>query len=172
MIGAKPATTPMAALERALAVLDFSETNAELARLDAEREKLNAKIAEAETEAQRLAAEVRDWQGPDAEDLADRILAGESASEVASTAPSREALTEARQAMLSTIGALQDRVTRVTRERDEVAHSQRLSIADAASDFLDQLRAEQVEAAERILTADAAMRALHHVTGCWLVIWN
>jgi prefoldin subunit 5 len=166
MIGARTAAN--ATLASAIAKIDFEATNAEIDRLDAERDKLNAKIAEAESEAQRLAAEIRDWAGPDAEELADRILAGETAAEVASTAPSREALLEARQAMLSTISALQDRLTRVIRERDEVAHSQRLSIAEAASDYLEELRAAQVEAAERILTADAAIRALHHVTGCYL----
>jgi chromosome segregation ATPase len=166
MIGAK--TVANATLADALAKIDFEQTNAELDRLVAEREKLNAKIAEAEAEAQRLAGEIRDWTGPDAEDLADRILAGETAAEVASTAPSREALVEARHALLSTIATLQERTARVDRERDQVAHSQRLSIVDAAAGFIDQMRAEQAEAAEKILAADAAMRALHHVTACWI----
>lgn len=162
MIGAK--TVANATLADALARIDFEETNAELDRLDTEREKLNGKIAEAESEAQRLAGEIRDWSGPDADELADRILAGESAAQVASTAPSREALVEARQALLSTIQTLQDRVSRVHRERDEVAHSQRLAIADAASNFMAEMRAVQTEAAERIFAADAAMRAISQVT--------
>lgn len=152
------------ALATALASIDFSETNAEIERLDREQRTANDKAAEAESEAQRLAQELSDWTGPDSEALADAVLAGASPAEAALAAPTRETLADKRAALLAAAGALRDRAAKARRGRDEVAASQRLAIASAAGGFVEALAEEQQEAARAIVNADAALQALKWLT--------
>jgi hypothetical protein len=157
-------TTP-ADLAAALAALDFSATNAEIDRLDAERANLADKAVAAELAAERLSSEIRDWRGADHEALADAILAGQSPGEAAQAAPSREGLVDQRLALLASAGALRDRAERARLDREEVAGSQRHAIFYAAEGFIaDQLDAARA-AAEALLAADAAIRAIAWVTG-------
>lgn len=153
------------ALAAAVAAVDFEATNAEIARLDAERQTANDKAAEAEAEAQRLVEEIRNWNGPDAEALADAMLAGASPGETALAAPTREQLQDRRQAMLATAGALRDRAQRASRDRDEVAASQRLAILDAAHEFMEAQMKVQMRAAQDMINAVAAVDAVRWITG-------
>lgn len=161
-------TTPLASLERAFAAIDFTTTNEEIARLDAERTTLRAKAAEADAEAQRLDGEIRDWTGPDPDEIADAIMAGTSVSEAAQAAPSREGLVEKRNALRSTAEALRERAERAGHERDEVARSQCIAIVDAARDFVAATVAEQQRAARAIIEGDAALAALRWCTGVYV----
>lgn len=157
--------TTATSLGAAVAAIDFTNTNIELARLDAECALLYTKAAEAEAEALRLAGVIRDWSGPDPEALADDMMDGQAPGEVALATTSREQLVEQRHAMLATAGALRDRQERARQERDEVAQRQCLMIAEAAQPFLAATIEEQKRAAKAILDADATLQALHWVTG-------
>lgn len=161
----KPETSALAA---ALAGIDFDTSNAEIDRLDAERTALRTKADEAEVEAQRLAGEIRDWVGPDPDAMADAVMGGQSVTDTAQAAPSRDALVERRQALLSTAGTLRDRAERAGRERDEVAQSQCLAIATAAKGFVEAMAEQQRNAAKSIVEADAAMQALKWMTNAYL----
>lgn len=100
------------ALKAEMASLDFTVSNAELARLDADAANLNSKAAEAEAEADRLGRAIRDWTGPDVDAIAEAMLDGAEASEAALAAPSREALVEQRQTLQSTAANLRERASR------------------------------------------------------------
>jgi hypothetical protein len=153
------------ALKAAMASLDFTASNAELARLDAEAANLNSKAAEAEAEADRLGREIRDWRGPDVDAIADAMIAGTDASEAALAAPSREALVEQRQTLQSTAANLRERVSRAWREREDVARGQCAAILDAMGPFLAATIAEQRRAAQAILDCDAVLQAVSAMTG-------
>lgn len=153
------------ALKAAMAGLDFTASNAELARLDTEGANLNAKAAEADAEAKRLAQEIRDWRGPDADAIADAMIGGAEASEAALAAPSRERLVEQCQTLQATAAALRERAGRAWRERDEIAQGQCLAILEAMGPFLAATIAEQRRAAQCILDADAVIQAVAAMTG-------
>lgn len=156
------------ALAAALAAIDFGESNAEIDRLEAERSSANAKAEEAEAEALRLIEKIQNWNGPDAEALADQLLAGASAAEVAASAPTKEQLVERRLNLLATAGALRERGDRARRDRDEVATSQSLAIAEAASEFVEAMVDRQREAARAIMDADAAIQCIKSLCGCYI----
>lgn len=156
------ATTDLAA---AVLAIDFAESNAEMARLDAEQRTAHQKAAEAEAEAERLGEEIRNWSGPNAETLADAMLAGASPGETALAAPTREQLVDRRQAMLATAGALRERAERWRQERDDVAASQRLAILDAAEVFIAEQMRLQCQAAQELVNAIAAVNAVREMAG-------
>ena len=153
------------ALKAAMAGIDFTASNAELARLEAEGATLNSKAAEAEAEADRLAQEIRDWRGPDVDAIADAMIGGTEASEAALAAPSRDGLIEQRQTLQSTAANLRERAGRAWREREDVARSQCAAILAAMGPFIAATIAEQRRAAQAILDADAALRAVALMTG-------
>lgn len=159
---------PATALAAAVAMIDFEQTNSEIDRLDAEQKAASAKAEEAEAEARRLVEEISNWSGPDAEALADQLLAGASAAEVAAAAPTKEQLVERRHNLLATAGALRDRAQQARRDREEVANSQGQAIASAAGDFIGALMERQRAAARIILDADAALQAIKRMTGAYI----
>lgn len=153
------------ALKAAMAGLDFTASNAELARLNAEAASMNAKAAEAEAEADRLAIAIRDWRGPDVDSIADAMIAGAEAGEAALAAPSRDGLVEQRQTLQSTAATLRERAVRAWREREEVAQGQCAAILDALRPFLAATIADQKRAAQAILDGDATLQAVAAMTG-------
>lgn len=153
------------ALKAAMASLDFTASNAELARLDAEAANLNSKAAEAEAEADRLGRAIRDWTGPDVDAIAEAILDGAEAREAALAAPSREALVEQRQTLQSTAANMRERASRAWREREDVARGQCAAILDAMGPFLAATIAEQRRAGQVILDGDAVIQAVAAMTG-------
>lgn len=160
-----PKNNTAISLARAIETIDFTATNAEFARLDAELALMRDKAAEAETEAARLAEAVRAWAGPDPDTIADAIIAGQSPSEATQAAPTREGLVDQRTALLATARAFRDRQQLARQKRDEVAETQRLAIVDAAQEFIAEQTETQVLAAKTIADADAALQALRWVTG-------
>ncbi len=152
-------------LATAVAAIDFDETNAEIDRLETERRTANAKADEAQAEAQRLAEQIRVWTGPDPEALADAVLSGGSAAEVAAAAPTRELLVERRDVLLATAAALRDRAERARRAGDDVRALQRQALYDACAGFLSEQAKIQTKASQELLAAIAAADAVRELAG-------
>lgn len=165
MIGTK--TAPLAALEKAIAALDFSADNAEIARLKGEVSAITAKHESVRAEVSRLANEIRDYAGPEPDAVAAAILSGASMIDSATAGTSKETLAARRDALAGSLDPLMRKVDDLRRQIAEAEGRVRLRIFEAAKPFLADLGRQQREAAETILKADAAIKAIDGLCRCF-----
>lgn len=160
-------TTPLAALEKALAGLDFDAENAELAHLKGELAKVNEKHEAARAEVSRLAGEIRDYAGPEPDAVAAALLSGSTVTEAATAGTSKETLAARRDALAASLNPLANRADELRREIAEAEGRMRYKIFAAAKPFLADLGRQQLEAAETIIKADAAIKAIDGALRCF-----
>lgn len=152
-------------LAKALAELDFSASNAELARLKADLEVCYEKAAQVRTEAERLAHEIANWSAPDGETLADAIMAGEDPGAAAQSFPTRDDLRARRDALLSAIPALDDRAHDLRQASEEITRQEQARLLAVLQPYLDGIAERQRTAAKAIVDGHAELAAIGEIVG-------
>lgn len=152
----------LSAVARAIDALDFTAENAEIAEIEAERARLESSISEAEARCTEISHALANWQGPDAQAIADALLAGTDAMQAAKAGSTEESLKADRQALRLAIGDLNRRVQE-GRERIEASRATAIQrAAEASTPLVEALLADAREAAGTIVNAFAAMAAINH----------
>lgn len=160
MIGRSDA---ISSLETAIAGLDFSADNAELARLTAEHADIAAKREATRDEIRSLSDRIANYTGPDPATVAAAIMAGKSPAEAAAAGVSRVELEERRDALVASLDPLRERVDRLAADIEAHKAAMRERIAGAVEPYAQHLRAEQMKAAEALLATEAALIAVCRV---------
>lgn len=150
----------------ALAALDFSVENARIAELEAEASRCNAGIAKAEARCAEIGQIIREWQGPDAEAVADALLET-NATDAATQGPDMAALEAERSALRNGIGELNRRRQALTDEIRELKSTAVAAKAGKATEaIVSELLANAKRAAIEIAEAYAALSAIGDATRC------
>lgn len=150
----------------ALAALDFSAENARIAELEAEALRCNDGIAKADARCAEIAKIVREWQGPDAEAVADALLETDAQS-AANQGPDIAGLEAERKALRNGVAELNRRRQSAS---DEIRDIKSSAVASKAGKVTEPLIAELLANAKRaaveIAEAYAALSALGDATRC------
>lgn len=159
------AASHVAATAKAIAALDFTAENDRITELEAEAFDLNAAVQKASERVNEIAALLRDWKGPDAEAVADALLATDAQS-AASLGPDIAALQAESQTLQSAIGELRKR-SRLA--HDEIRKIKSEDVSDKAGTATEALvaalHADAKRAATEMTTAYAALSAICDATG-------
>lgn len=163
MIGFAKAPAPD--LATVLAALDFTASNARLAELKTEVGTVNAKAADIRADVDRLQREIAAWRGPDADELADAVMAETDVSAAVDAFPSRERLVERRDTLMRAAAALDERASALRREMAEVEQMDRGRILEALQPHLEAVSERQREAAAIIMAGHAEIAAIGEMCG-------
>ncbi len=147
-----------------VAALDLSAENATIAQLTAELEDIASAESRGQARLSEIASTLMNWRGPDAHAVAKALLSDDAADTLANTAPSKDALTEEREALQAGIVELRKRADVIRdRIRQEEANIARLAAA-ALSPLADAIANDARRAARDILAAYAAVYAINRST--------
>lgn len=150
-------------LARSLASINFEDENEALKQLETELRHVKAKGEETRKEAQRLANAVQNFNGPDPDRIATAILEGATLADATSASPTRAELEARRDALFAALRPLQEREERLATEIAAVKSRAFAKVREAAKPYFEHLAALQVEAAEVIIDADAAMQTFAQI---------
>jgi hypothetical protein len=148
----------------AIAALDLSAENDRLAELNAKL----AEIGEAETTARERIAEldalIRGYREPDGDEVADAILAGDTATMAANAGASLTSLQDERARLFPALKALRHRNDDALAEVREVRAAAAHKASGAVAPLIDAIVAEARVAAERLAECYAAVSAAYSAT--------
>lgn len=148
----------------ALAALDFSDENARMAELEAERDNIDAAIERGNARRNEIAQALRAWRDTDRDsvgNVADALLGGTHATEATALAHDAEALKEESAHLAAAIAELRRRGDDVLANMNILRTAARGKAASAAQPLADALRARAKLAAEELLACYAGLQALY-----------
>jgi predicted nucleic acid-binding Zn-ribbon protein len=150
----------LADLSRAIAGLDFTIDNAELTRLKAEHADLQGKRDMVREEIRSLTDRISTYSGPDPVKVAEAIMAGTAPADAAAAGVSRVELEERRDALISSLDPIRERIDRLGEEIEDTKSAITLRIHEAFRPYVAAVHTRQREAAETLLQCDAELIAL------------
>jgi chromosome segregation ATPase len=149
---------------RAIAELDLSSENAQIAELEADIRRFNEAITTADERRSEIQRILRDRRGPDAHAVAEALLDGKTAMQAAREDPTDDDLKRELESLRAAIGELRDRVESARQGIESIQSGARQRAAECFSPIVDRLTDELRDVAELMVSHFAALRAINDAT--------
>lgn len=151
-----------------IARLNLAEDENRLAELRAELATLGERDREVRAELQRLESAIAHFTGPDPQKVAESIMAGASLAEATAATDSRQGLEEKRDALRSALDPMRAKTDALNTEIRELRGRIASQALQAVAPIVDAINAEARQAAEMLISAHAARKAIAVAIGCWV----
>lgn len=149
----------------ALSALDFSAENERIAQIEASIAEMETAIAKGEQRCADISHGMRSDHAVDGRSVGDALLAGASGQEATLVAPSRDAMTDERSALLAGIADLRRRIADAGHEIEAIKLEALGDTARTVTPVVDEIISEATEIAGRLPALFASLYAVNLATG-------